>query len=111
MIEKIILDYLTENLDEKIFLEHQNNMPASYIIFEKTGSSQKNHLKSAVFAFQSYADSLYNASLLNEKLKSTVLTLDKLSEISGVYLNSDYNFTDTTTKKYRYQAVFNINYY
>ena len=26
-------------------------------------------------------------------------------------LNSDYNFTDTETKEYRYQAVFDINYY
>ena len=25
-------------------------------------------------------------------------------------LNSDYNFTDTSTKKYRYQAVYDIYY-
>ena len=26
-------------------------------------------------------------------------------------LNSDYNFTDVTTKKYRYQAVYDLKYY
>mgnify|MGYP003563868377 CR=1 FL=1 len=25
--------------------------------------------------------------------------------------NSDYNFTDTDTKQYRYQAVYDINYF
>lgn len=33
------------------------------------------------------------------------------SEVSGVYLNADYNFTDVETKEYRYQAVFDIFHY
>lgn len=32
-------------------------------------------------------------------------------EISRVKLNSDYNFTDTQKKKYRYQAIYEITYY
>ncbi|SDQ04437.1 hypothetical protein SAMN04487752_0319, partial [Carnobacterium viridans] len=50
-------------------------------------------------------------ALLNEELKEVVENLILLNEISGVRLNSDYNFTDTTTKEYRYQAVFDINHY
>ena len=34
-----------------------------------------------------------------------------LNSISKIKLNSDYNFTDTETKEYRYQAVFDINHY
>ena len=34
-----------------------------------------------------------------------------LRELSGVRLNTDYNFTDTATKQYRYQAVFVIYWY
>ena len=34
-----------------------------------------------------------------------------LDDISKVSLNSDYNFTDPDTKRYRYQAIFNIWYY
>ena len=30
--------------------------------------------------------------------------------ISGVKLNAEYNFTDTSVKGYRYQAVFDIYY-
>ena len=32
-------------------------------------------------------------------------------EIAACRLNSDYNFTDTAKKKYRYQAVFDLVYY
>ena len=34
-----------------------------------------------------------------------------LPEIGAVHLNSDYNFTDTAAKRYRYQAVFDVTYY
>ena len=34
-----------------------------------------------------------------------------LDEVSKVSLNSDYNFTDAATKRYRYQAVFDIIHY
>lgn len=54
---------------------------------------------------------MYEAAKLNEELKEIVEQLVILDEISGVSLNSDYNFTDTETKEYRYQAVFDINHY
>ncbi|KZK42749.1 Phage-associated protein [Lactococcus cremoris] len=54
---------------------------------------------------------MYEAAKLNEKLKEVVEQLIELNEISNVSLNSDYNFTDTETKEYRYQAVFDINHY
>ena len=54
---------------------------------------------------------MYEAAKLNEQLKEVVERLIQLNEISNVSLNSDYNFTDTETKEYRYQAVFDIFYY
>lgn len=30
------------------------------------------------------------------------------TDISKAKLNSDYNYTDTTTKSYRYQAVYDL---
>ena len=32
-------------------------------------------------------------------------------QISRVQLNSDYNFTDTAQKRYRYQAVYDLTFY
>ncbi len=86
-------------------------MPERYVLFEKLGSSKSNYLTSATFAFQSYAESMYEVAKLNEELKQAVESLISLDGIGGVSLNSDYNFTDSQTKKYRYQAVFDIKYY
>src|SRR5690625_4126146 len=105
MIELIILNHLDNNLAEPVFLEKQTN-ETPYVLFEKTSSSKTNHLPTATFAFQSYAQSLYTAALLNEKVKTAVESLIELDEIRGITLNSDYNFTDTRTKQCRYQAVY-----
>mgnify|MGYP000009669448 FL=1 len=111
MIEIIIKNFLDTHLSVSSFLEKKGEMPLSYVLFEKTGSSKSNHLLSSTFAFQSYAPSMYEAAKLNEQLKEVIEQLIELNEISNVSLNSDYNFTDTETKEYRYQAVFDINHY
>lgn len=110
MIEIKIKEHLEKKLQVQAFLEHQSKMPESFVIFEKVGSNKKNYINSSSFAFQSYAKSLYEASKLNEKLKEAVESLIELDEIMSVKLDSDYNYTDTETKRYRYQAVYEIKY-
>lgn len=111
MIEIVIKQFLDGHLSVPSFLEKQSDMPDKYVLFEKTSGSKRNHLISSTFAFQSYANSMYDAALLNEELKSVIENMIELDEISGIKLNSDYHFTDTTTKNYRYQAVFDIKHY
>jgi|SRR5690625_987195 len=112
MIDITILNYLEKELSVPVFMEKPSeDIPKEYVILDRTGSSKANHLLSATIAFQSYAESKYEAAKLNEELKSVVKKMVELDEVAGVKLNSDYNFTDTTTKEYRYQAVFDINHY
>ena len=111
MIELVIKKYLDGHLSVPSFLERPEIVPDSYVLFEKTGSSKSNYLPASTFAFQSYAPSMYEAAVLNEKVKEAVEGMIVLDEISKISLNSDYNYTDTTTKEYRYQAVFDINHY
>lgn len=111
MIEIIIKNHLDSKLAEPVSLEKPASSTGNYVVFEKTSSRQYNRLPTATFAFQSYGKSLYNALELNERVKKAVEELIELDEIRGISLNSDYNFTDTTTKEYRYQAVFDIKYY
>lgn len=111
MIEIIIKNHLDGKLTEPVSLEKPASSTSNYVVFEKTSGSKNNHLPTAVFAFQSYGKSLYQALELNERVKQAVENLIELDEIRGISLNSDYNFTDTTTKEYRYQAVFDIKYY
>lgn len=111
MIEIVIKQFLDKHLSVPAFFERPNELPKKYVLFEKTGSGENNYLPSSTYAFQSYGPSMYEAALLNEKLKEAVKSMIVLDEISKIKLNSDYNFTDTTTKEYRYQAVYDINHY
>ncbi|MBQ1573065.1 MAG: hypothetical protein IIZ78_18190 [Clostridiales bacterium] len=112
MIEKAIYDFLDENMSYPVFMEIPKSSPEKFYVIEKTGSSESNHISSSTFAIQSYATSLYEAADMNEDLKQVMLN-DLIEEdiIASVQLNSDYNYTDTTTKRYRYQAVFDIVHY
>lgn len=111
MIEIAIRQYLSEHLDVPVLLERPLKPPDSFVLFEKTGSGKNNQIKSSIFAFQSYAKSMLNAAQLNEKVKDAVDGLISLDVVHRVKLNSDYNYTDTETKEYRYQAVFDIGHY
>lgn len=110
MIENTIYDYLNSCMDVPVYMEKQDAMPETYVLIEKTGSSVSNYIYSATFAIQSYSTSMYKASELNEIVKEKMDDLITLPNISKSSLNSDYNFTDTQTKKYRYQAVYDIYY-
>jgi len=111
MIELIIYEYLKDVMPVDVYMQRPEKAPSKYIIIEKTGSSKNNHIKQATIAFQSYADTLYEAAELNEALKDAVENAVSLNEISGVTLNSDYNFTNAAGKQYRYQAVFVFTHY
>lgn len=111
MIEIILKQYLEKKLKKTVLLEHENDEPTQFFLIQKTSGGFDNQISSATFAMQSYADSKYNAALMNVELKKAMLQVIELNEIASVKLNSDYDFTDTESKKYRYQAVFDINYY
>lgn len=111
MIEKIVLDYLNETLSVPVYLEKPTTPISEYIIIEKTGSGIENYIRSATIAIQSYADSLFYAAELNEKVKVAMDNIIVLDDVSKSELNSDYNFTDTTKKEYRYQAVYDLVHY
>lgn len=111
MIEETVLDYLSEKIPVMVRMEEEPDMPNEYILVEKTGGGETNHIRRATIAVQSYAGSLYRAMQINEEVKEAMDDIVILDEISRCTLNSDYDYTDTTRKKYRYQAVFDIVHY
>ena len=108
MVEKIVLDWLTSQLTVPVYMERPYDVLASFVVVEKTGSRMENHIYTATIAVQSYAATLFEAAQLNELVKAAMFDMLSLGAVSSVRLNSDYNFTDTATKSYRYQAVFLI---
>ncbi len=111
MVEKTILDHLGRKIDAQCGMERPVGGPASFIVVQKTGESRENCISTAILAVQSYAPSLNKAAELNDEVKTAMFSAVELPGIAAVRLNSDYNFTDTTTKDYRYQAVFDVTYY
>jgi len=111
MIEKIILDYLSDRLECPVYMEVPSDMPDEFVIIEKTGSSISNRIRSAMVAIQTYSTSMYDTAALNEAVISLMENIVELDDIGSCKLNSDYNFTDTSTKHYRYQAVFDLTHY
>lgn len=115
MIEYSILDYLANTLSVPVYMEtpedYKNPSTKDFVRIEKTGSGKSNHIFTATFAIQSYSDTLNKAALLNEAVKNAMEGIITLDNIVSVDLNSDYNFTDTSTKQYRYQAVFDLVHY
>lgn len=109
-IEEIICNYLTEKL-EVVALPEKPSRPFHRKIFvERTGGGG-HFVKESVMALQSYGDSMYEAAALNDQVIDQMFKAVELDSIINVNLNSNYNFTDETTKEYRYQAVFEITHY
>ena len=111
MIEIDILQYLDNELDVPVFMEEPEVQPGRYVLIEKTAGGKENHICRATLAIQSYAESMLEAAELNERVKKAMDDAAILPVVGKSQLNSDYNFTDTETKRYRYQAVYNLVHY
>lgn len=112
IIEKIILNHLNSVMAIPYYMEEPINKPDEYGLIEKTGSTEITKLAcSSTFAIQTYAQSLEDAAERNQEMIEAMDSLINHDEVCHCELNSDYNFTDTTTKRYRYQAVFDVVHY
>ena len=115
MIEKVVLDYLTAELDVPVMMETPEvpsedfpEAPGRFVVIEKVGASKENCATTASLAFQSYAESMYEAAALDEAVREAVEGIIVLNEVAGVRLTSNYNHTDPRTKQYRYQCVYDF---
>lgn len=111
MVELIVLNYLKTALTVPVHMEKPEKPPEQFVLIEKTGGSKSNYIKSAAIVLQSYAESLYAAADLNEQVKRAMDNIVVLDSVSRSELNTDYNYTDTTKKEYRYQAVYDLIYF
>lgn len=111
MIETVLLDYLSSIVDVPCFFEVPEQAPETYIIIERTGGNMSNRLYYSTFAFKTYAKSMAEAAALDEVVVNALLASPARDEIAAATLNSHYNYTDTQTKEYRYQAVFDFVHY
>lgn len=113
MIEEIILHALERGTGVPVYMEMPVDPPDAFCIIERTGGGQRGpEQRAALVAVQSYGQTLLEAAELNETVLDIMreLQYEELSVIN-CELNSAYNFTDENTKRYRYQAVFDLVYF
>lgn len=103
--------YLSGALSVPVYTEIPESMPKRFVTLEKTSGGEENYIYNSTIAVQSWAESLADADALNDVVKRAMRDAVTVDMICRCKLNSDYNFTDTTSKKYRYQAVFDVVHY
>lgn len=111
MIEADVIQFLAVNQDIPVFAEVPTNPPDRFIVVEKTGGGVSNMLYQASIAVQSYGKTLLDSATINEDVKEVMERLVELPLVSRSELNTDYNYTDMSTKRHRYQAVFEVSYF
>jgi hypothetical protein len=118
MIETIVLNYLTDNMDVPVLMELPEvpsedfpTIPERFIVLEKVGGGLNDHIDSGSIAVQSYSlISLYDAAELDDEMRTVMEGIIDLDDISAVRLASNYNHTDVRTKRYRYQSVYEFHF-
>lgn len=114
MIEIIIRSFLASLLPVPVYLDRNGNTAETFVVIDHTGGSEKNHVRTAIVAIQSYGASLYDAATLAETVHACMTdSLPALASIGAVKVNSGpYNYSPgDVPKEYRYQAVYEITYY
>lgn len=110
MIVTDLIEYLGDTLGIYVGMEAPEDT-SGYVLIDQTASSRRNHIVTTTIAIQSYGETLYEAYTLNESVKTAMDDFLDTEGITRVSLETDYNYTDTTTKQYRWQAVYQITHY
>lgn len=115
IIEETLVSYLETALHDSGYpvyaMTPKQDVPRNYVVIDKTGSMHTNGIDRATIAIQSISsDSLLKAVEINEDVIDAMKSFDRETDVFGAHLQSDYNFTNTATKQFRYQAVYEINY-
>lgn len=111
LIEEFVVDYLSDVLSVPVSGAVPSPMPATFVTVERTGGSVRNKLRSATLAIQAWAGSIDAAANLCADLTEAMEDIVEEPEISHCSLDASYNFTDESTKRCRYQAVFDLVHY
>lgn len=115
-IEAAVIAYLNSHADIEYpaygDTPYKDRLPAHHYMVEKTGSTTRDRLATAQIVIQSVTvQSKAQAARMNEAAVNVMDSLaGSVAGVSACHLNSDYDYTDTTTKRWRYQAVFDITY-
>lgn len=112
MIEIALRQYLADNLNRiSVVMEYPKNPPKKFILLQLADAGRTNHIDAATFFITVYANTLYEAAELREKVKNLLFDAISLPGISSATLGQDRAGTDSANHVYKYDLTFNFYYY
>lgn len=114
IIEARVIACLANHLSCRVAAEVPEDFPAdaALVVVSRLGERRENHLRRARLAVQSYGRSLLDAAARCEAAERALYALPaEDAGVSSCRVETSYNFTDETTKRYRYQSVVHVTYY
>lgn len=111
MIEQLIISHLLSRLSCCVDGEIPVEPPQRFVVVQKRGGERENHIYTSLIQFDVYAESLATAAALCKEVMAAVDNMTDLDEVCSCEYGGDYNATDTASKRYCYQAMYNITHY
>lgn len=111
MIEVLMLNHLAEKLDVPVYAEVPEKPPKQFVVIRKGDERREDFLRCATMLARSYGGNLLEAMELSQRVLEAMDSFPENPKVSGSYCTGEYNFTDEETRRYRYQAVFDIFYF
>jgi len=109
MIETTLLSYLKQELETNhVYMEMPSPIPKEFVTLEIKDRKKTDHIEAITIELMSYADSMYKAALLDEKVRDSMDCAATLDEVMSSKCGGGNNSTDTTNKKYRYRSYYNL---
>lgn len=110
MIEVTVKEFLETALEGiPVYLETPNPLPEKFIVFQLIDRGIDNRINEVTLEFRSFADSKYDAALLDEALREAMDTMSEGTDIT-CHLGGGNDDQDATLKKYRYRCYYNLYY-
>jgi hypothetical protein len=109
-IETKIKTYLTAKLGIPVHTQTPKSVEVEYVVFQITERERVDYIDGVTVEFLSYAETMVDASALDEALRDAMFSFIEEPEISSSKIaGGDYEY-DTALKKHAYRSYFNIFY-
>lgn len=108
MIEEIVINYLTERGFD-VYAEVPVNPSRSYVVIQRSSGNYTNQIRHIGMYTESRSrNSKLEAARIHEAVIEAMRDIRNHTEIFRCELNADYDAAMTSTKEYRYQALWDI---
>ena len=109
MIEVTVKEHLETMLEGiSVYMETPKDTSGKFVVLHLEDRGRENLINEVTMEICSYAESKYDAAVLDESVRDAMDTLNQ-SDITA-HIGGANDSTDTSLKKYRYRCYYNLYY-